>query len=89
MRPEHVNMLNLFGESVAEHLKPKRTFVVTTPNTDRSIIPDLFAKIKAEERKTFLELTLEERMADLIPTAGAIEIRGVASKQPLFFYGQE
>ena len=66
MHPDNKLMLNEFGRAIQSVMKPSRTFIITSPTSNRSIPTDLFDEVQAQERKTFLELTLDEKPADLI-----------------------
>lgn len=66
MHPDNKLMLNEFGSAIQKVVEPSRTFIVTSPTSDRSIPRDLFDEVHAQERKTFLELTLDEEPSDLI-----------------------
>ena len=66
MHSDNKLMLNEFGHAIQNVIKPIRTFIITSPASGRSIPSDLFDEVQAQERKTFLELTLDEEPADLI-----------------------
>ena len=66
MHPDNKLMLNEFGRAIQSVIKPSRTFVITSPTSNGSIPSDLFDEVHAQERKTFLELTLDEEPTDLI-----------------------
>ena len=68
MENKYSRLFAEFSLALADTLKPKEIFSVSTPSqTDpRHTIPDIFAEIPYSLRKTFLELNFDEGTFDLI-----------------------
>lgn len=67
MDNEEKNLLNDFASNIQEVLKPTNTLSVTVPEhgSERDL-PNLFLNAKSSQKKTFLDLTFDEGVFDLI-----------------------